>query len=229
MHSLRNAGLPCRPPVEAWTGLAGIQLSSSLFESIDNILFLSLHPCFSLQSMLGAKSQRPLKIIEGASGVLRPGRFTLVLAPPGSGKTTLLRALSGRLREQTDLHIGGSVLYNGRTFDEFIPERSAAYISQVCRAEGCRGHGWVGLLRCRCSWLAGWLGAYLRVCSMMRCMTPLIYEASRHGCMPSWLLAPCHLASAPQACNFDSPSICRCANHCVGRPALWRADCARDL
>ncbi len=105
--------------------------------------------------MLGAKSQRPLKIIEGASGVLRPGRFTLVLAPPGSGKTTLLRALSGRLREQTDLHIGGSVLYNGRTFDEFIPERSAAYISQVWRAPDCRGHGWVGLLRCCFSWLAG--------------------------------------------------------------------------
>lgn len=47
------------------------------------------------QKMVGAGKQRPLRIIEGASGVLRPGVFTLVLAPPGSGKTTLLRALSG--------------------------------------------------------------------------------------------------------------------------------------
>lgn len=45
--------------------------------------------------MVGAGKQRHLRIIEGASGVLRPGVFTLVLAPPGSGKTTLLRALSG--------------------------------------------------------------------------------------------------------------------------------------
>ncbi|PSC69376.1 ATP-binding cassette transporter isoform B [Micractinium conductrix] len=79
----------------------------------------------------GGGGQRPLSIIKGASGVLRPGRFTLVLAPPGSGKTTLLRALSGRLREQKDLQISGKILYNGHSFDEFVPERSAAYISQV--------------------------------------------------------------------------------------------------
>lgn len=49
----------------------------------------------SFKALVGAGRQQPLRIIEGASGVLRPGRFTLVLAPPGSGKTTLLRALSG--------------------------------------------------------------------------------------------------------------------------------------
>ena len=48
------------------------------------------------QKLVGAGQQRPLRIIEGVSGVLRPGRFTLVLAPPGSGKTTLLRALVRR-------------------------------------------------------------------------------------------------------------------------------------
>lgn len=83
------------------------------------------------QSVLGTAAQQPLKIVEGASGVLRPGRFTLVLAPPGAGKTTFLKALSGRLREQSDLRVTGKVLYNGRSFDEFVPERSAAYISQV--------------------------------------------------------------------------------------------------
>lgn len=63
--------------------------------------------------MVGSGTTRALRIIEGASGVLRPGRFTLVLAPPGSGKTTLLRALSGRLREQDDLKVKGTILYNG--------------------------------------------------------------------------------------------------------------------
>ncbi len=42
---------------------------------------LRLRP--ALQGLVGARKQRPLRIIEGASGVLRPGRFTLVLAPPG--------------------------------------------------------------------------------------------------------------------------------------------------
>jgi ABC-type multidrug transport system ATPase subunit len=43
--------------------------------------------------LVGAQNRRPLKIIDSVSGVLRPGRFTLVLAPPGSGKTTFLRVL----------------------------------------------------------------------------------------------------------------------------------------
>ncbi|EFN59720.1 hypothetical protein CHLNCDRAFT_133292 [Chlorella variabilis] len=84
-----------------------------------------------LKGLVGASGRRPLRIMDGASGVLRPGRFTLLLAPPGSGKTTLLRALSGRLREQADLSVGGTILYNGHPFSSFVPERSAAYISQV--------------------------------------------------------------------------------------------------
>ncbi len=34
------------------------------------------------------------------------------------------------------LQVTGKVLYNGHSFDEFIPERSAAYISQVGVAHG---------------------------------------------------------------------------------------------
>jgi energy-coupling factor transporter ATP-binding protein EcfA2 len=95
---------------------------------------------------VGGDSRRPLRIIEGASGVLRPGRFTLVLAPPGSGKTTLLKALAGRLRRETkDLAVTGKILYNGQSFEQFAPERSASYISQV-------GGWWVSPC-----WLAGWL------------------------------------------------------------------------
>ncbi|KAG2598988.1 hypothetical protein PVAP13_5KG412300 [Panicum virgatum] len=54
--------------------------------------------------------------------------MTLLLGPPGSGKTTLLLALAGRLDK--DLKVSGKVTYNGHGMDEFVPERTAAYISQ---------------------------------------------------------------------------------------------------
>ncbi|WVZ73261.1 hypothetical protein U9M48_021589 [Paspalum notatum var. saurae] len=55
-------------------------------------------------------------------------RMTLLLGPPGSGKTTLLLALAGRLGK--DLKVTGTVTYNGHEMTEFVPERTAAYISQ---------------------------------------------------------------------------------------------------
>ena len=44
-------------------------------------------------------------ILDDVSGVLRPGRITLLLGPPGSGKSTLLSALAGRL-QKTALLVG---------------------------------------------------------------------------------------------------------------------------
>jgi ABC-type multidrug transport system ATPase subunit len=54
--------------------------------------------------------------------------MTLLLGPPGSGKTTLLLALAGRLDK--GLNVSGKVTYNGHGMEEFVPERTAAYISQ---------------------------------------------------------------------------------------------------
>ncbi|KAJ3704201.1 hypothetical protein LUZ61_007906 [Rhynchospora tenuis] len=54
--------------------------------------------------------------------------MTLLLGPPGSGKTTLLLALAGKL--DSDLKVTGKVTYNGHEMHEFVPERTAAYISQ---------------------------------------------------------------------------------------------------
>lgn len=45
-----------------------------------------------------------LRILDSVSGVLKPGRLTLLLGPPASGKSTLLKALSGRL-EHTSLKV----------------------------------------------------------------------------------------------------------------------------
>ncbi|KAG4190745.1 hypothetical protein ERO13_A07G049800v2 [Gossypium hirsutum] len=54
--------------------------------------------------------------------------MTLLLGPPSSGKTTLLLALAGKL--DTALKCSGTVTYNGHEMNEFVPQRTAAYISQ---------------------------------------------------------------------------------------------------
>ena len=58
------------------------------------------------------------------------GRLTLLLGPPGSGKSTLLKALAGKLGGKS-LRITGKITYNGETFSSFVPQRTAAYVSQV--------------------------------------------------------------------------------------------------
>ena len=58
------------------------------------------------------------------------GRFTLLLGPPGSGKSTLLKALSGKL-DMASLRVKGDVTFNGHTQDEFVIQRTAAYVEQV--------------------------------------------------------------------------------------------------
>ncbi|KAF2321480.1 hypothetical protein GH714_000045 [Hevea brasiliensis] len=72
--------------------------------------------------------KRPLTILKDVSGVIKPSRMTLLLGPPSSGKTTLLLALAGKL--DRNLKVSGNVTYNGHTLNEFIPQRTAAYISQ---------------------------------------------------------------------------------------------------
>ncbi|MBA0728953.1 hypothetical protein Golax_022507 [Gossypium laxum] len=72
--------------------------------------------------------KKKLTILKDVSGIVKPGRMTLLLGPPSSGKTTLLLALAGKLNP--DLKFSGSVTYNGHTMKEFVPQRTAAYISQ---------------------------------------------------------------------------------------------------
>ncbi|CAK9326614.1 unnamed protein product [Citrullus colocynthis] len=77
-------------------------------------------------------SQRSkLTILDNVSGIVRPSRLTLLLGPPSSGKTTLLLALAGRL--ESDLQKSGRITYNGHGFNEFVPQRTAAYVSQQDR------------------------------------------------------------------------------------------------
>ncbi|KAL3500414.1 hypothetical protein ACH5RR_039507 [Cinchona calisaya] len=72
--------------------------------------------------------KKPFPILHDVSGILKPGRLTLLLGPPSSGKTTLLLALAGRL--PSDLKVSGNITYNGHEMKEIVPQRAAAYISQ---------------------------------------------------------------------------------------------------
>ncbi|XP_025012241.2 pleiotropic drug resistance protein 1 isoform X2 [Ricinus communis] len=72
--------------------------------------------------------KKPLPILNDVSGIIKPRRMTLLLGPPSSGKTTLLLALAGKLGK--DLQFSGRVTYNGHGMEEFVPQRTSAYISQ---------------------------------------------------------------------------------------------------
>ncbi|KAL6559850.1 transcription factor [Orobanche gracilis] len=72
--------------------------------------------------------KKHISILQDVSGIIKPCRMTLLLGPPSSGKTTLLLALAGKL--DTALKFSGSVTYNGHQMNEFVPQRTAAYISQ---------------------------------------------------------------------------------------------------
>ncbi|XP_061353915.1 pleiotropic drug resistance protein 1-like isoform X2 [Gastrolobium bilobum] len=80
----------------------------------------------SLHILSGKKKH--VTILKNVSGIIKPRRMTLLLGPPSSGKTTLLLALSGKL--DPNLKVSGKVTYNGHGMDEFVPQRTAAYISQ---------------------------------------------------------------------------------------------------
>ena len=79
---------------------------------------------------------REVRVLDGASGVIRPGTMTLLLGHPGAGKSTFLKALCGRLSGAAAAQLRGSVQYGGLA----PPELAAAglclgqlvqYVSQL--------------------------------------------------------------------------------------------------
>ncbi|KAL2460676.1 ABC transporter G family member 37 [Abeliophyllum distichum] len=91
----------------------------------------------SLKSMLSdlvrlpalpSQQQAKISILNDVSGIIKPGRMTLMLGPPGCGKTTLLKALSGNLNKT--LKVTGEISYNGYKLEEFVAQKTSAYTSQ---------------------------------------------------------------------------------------------------
>ncbi|CAF2293677.1 unnamed protein product [Brassica napus] len=87
------------------------------------------HIFLELVKLSGVRThEAKISILNDVSGNINPGRLTLLLGPPGCGKTTLLKALSGNLDK--NLKISGEISYNGHGLNEFVPQKTSAYISQ---------------------------------------------------------------------------------------------------
>lgn len=104
-----------------------VHVGSRALPTIPNFI-LNMTEAFLRQLRLRRGKRKKLTILDDISGIIRPSRLTLLLGPPSSGKTTLLLALAGRLG--TDLQMSGKITYNGHNLNEFVPQRTSAYVSQ---------------------------------------------------------------------------------------------------
>ncbi|XP_034922164.1 pleiotropic drug resistance protein 1-like [Populus alba] len=105
---------------EAYVGSSALPSFAKFIFNIIEGFFIALHVLPS--------RKKPLTILKNVSGIIKPSRLTLLLGPPNSGKTTLLLALAGKL--DPSLKVSGHVTYNGHEMNEFVPQRTAAYVSQ---------------------------------------------------------------------------------------------------
>ncbi|XVF31519.1 hypothetical protein REPUB_Repub16aG0153000 [Reevesia pubescens] len=109
--------------VEAECDVAHGKPLPTLWNSLKTLLS---HPA---ANVMGSKShQAKICLLNDISGLIKPGRMTLLLGPLGCGKTSLLKALSGNLNHS--LKVTGEVSYNGYKLEEFVPQKTSAYISE---------------------------------------------------------------------------------------------------
>ncbi|VFQ63108.1 unnamed protein product [Cuscuta campestris] len=104
-----------------------VHVGSRALPTIPNFVINMTEALLRTLKMYSAK-RRKLMILDNVSGIIRPSRLTLLLGPPSSGKTTLLMALAGRLK--SDLQMTGKITYNGHGLNEFVPQRTSAYVNQ---------------------------------------------------------------------------------------------------
>ncbi|KAF3546420.1 hypothetical protein DY000_02002623 [Brassica cretica] len=107
---------------------ADVQAGTRALPTLVNVSRDFIERVLSSLRMMKTRKHK-LTILKDISGIIKPGRMTLLLGPPGSGKSTLLLALAGKL-DQT-LKKTGNITYNGESFNEFHVKRTSAYISQT--------------------------------------------------------------------------------------------------
>eukprot|EP00300_Choanocystis_sp_HF-7_P017142 c19643_g1_i1.p1 GENE.c19643_g1_i1~~c19643_g1_i1.p1 ORF type:complete len:544 (+),score=110.83 c19643_g1_i1:34-1632(+) len=69
-------------------------------------------------------------ILNNVSGLLPAGTVTCILGPSGAGKTSLLNALSGRIQNDHDCHVSGSLELNRKHIKFSKMKRRTAYVLQ---------------------------------------------------------------------------------------------------
>ncbi|CAL5199946.1 unnamed protein product [Lathyrus oleraceus] len=102
-------------------------VGSRALPTLPNVALNMLESSLRIFGISATKTTK-LTILKNVSGIIKPSRMTLLLGPPSSGKTTLLLALAGKLDK--DLRVDGEISYNGYKFNEFVPRKTSAYISQ---------------------------------------------------------------------------------------------------
>ncbi|KAH9772038.1 ABC transporter G family member 21 [Citrus sinensis] len=88
-------------------------------------LHTSKGSCFATSHGEPNKQTRTVSVLNGVSGMVKPGELLAMLGPSGSGKTTLLTALAGRLRGK----FSGKITYNGRQFSSSL-KRKTGFVTQ---------------------------------------------------------------------------------------------------
>ncbi|KAL8125646.1 hypothetical protein AgCh_013056 [Apium graveolens] len=98
--------------------------------ALPSLLNSTLNTIESILGLIGlaATKKQKINILQDVSGKVKPSRMSLLLGPPGAGKTTLLLALAGKL--DSDLHVSGKVTYCGHELNDFVPQRTCAYIGK---------------------------------------------------------------------------------------------------
>ncbi|KFK39853.1 hypothetical protein AALP_AA3G297000 [Arabis alpina] len=107
--------------------------SSVLRQSLRPIILKFEELTYSIKSQtgkknywFGSKEPKPNRLIlNGVSGIVKPGELLAMLGPSGSGKTTLVTALAGRLNGK----LSGTVSYNGDPFTSYI-KRKTGFVTQ---------------------------------------------------------------------------------------------------
>ncbi|XP_009586692.1 ABC transporter G family member 21-like [Nicotiana tomentosiformis] len=76
--------------------------------------------CFS-----STQQKQTRMLLQGVTGIVKPGEILAMLGPSGCGKTTLLTALSGRLPGK----FSGTITYNGQQFSSSM-KRKIGFVTQ---------------------------------------------------------------------------------------------------
>ena len=143
-------------------------------------------------------NRKPFVILDSFTGVLKPGRFTLLLGPPGSGKSSLLKALSGRLHSSGSLKVGN-----------FRSSQSSAHSPLPRSKSGSEGN--------QCSLLKA-LSGRLHSSGILRC-TFCICCLLRASELAYWLVLAW---TASRACSIRGASSCCWAPLALAGPACSR-------